>query len=332
MITVAKRVANALRHNEPVVALESTVITHGLPRSPLRDHADVATLIPAIDAINHDQPLNLAVALAMEQMVAHAGALPATVAIVDGELRIGLETVDLELLARSETVNKASARDLAVSMTKKHCAGTTVAATLAATQLASQDRPIRVFATGGIGGVHSGYADHLDVSADLFALAKTPVCVVCAGAKSILDLPATLELLDSLNVPVIGFQTDHLPQFVCRGNSSLNVPHRLDSIEAIAEMCHIHWNVLKKTSAILICQEVADELAVPAEVFNEAAQRAEYEARQHSIMSADLTPLLLGRIAEITNGLTLRANVGLLLENAKLASAIAAALTGGAQL
>jgi pseudouridine-5'-phosphate glycosidase len=279
----------------PLVALESAVITHGLPR-----------------------PQNLELALAMEQCVREVGATPATIAILDGIIHIGLTHRELVRLANEEPVRKISRRDFATALVRKECGGTTVAGTM----LAAQQVGIRVFATGGIGGVHN--IDSLDISTDLQALADTPMIVVCAGAKAILDLPATLEYLETMSVPVIGFGTDEFPAFYS-SKSGLPVSARLDSPQEIVDFSKAHWGIGMK-SAVLVCQSLSLKEEFQREKVDAAILQARFESQQEGIRGQALTPFLLARLATLTNGESLRANLALLLNNAKLAAQIAVAL------
>lgn len=276
----------------PRVALESTVLTHGLPR-----------------------PQNLQLARDMERIVRENGAEPVTIAVLDGEIRLGLTDAELERLAFAEPVRKVSRRDFATAQVKKECGGTTVAATM----LIAQRAGIKVFATGGIGGVHE--VGTLDISADLQALASTPMIVVCAGAKAILDLPATLEALETLSVPVIGYQVDEFPAFYSR-QSGLPVSARLDSPAEIVQLARAHWD-LGMTTSVLVCQPLPSEEEIPLEKINAAIQQARREGHEGGIHGQALTPFLLSRLAELTGGESLRANLALLLNNARLAAQIA---------
>jgi pseudouridine-5'-phosphate glycosidase len=278
----------------PSVALESTVITHGLPR-----------------------PLNLELARDMERVVRENGATPATIAILDGKIRIGLSEAELERLANEKNVRKISRRDFATAIVKKECGGTTVAGTM----FAAHQEGIKLFATGGIGGVHE--VETLDISTDLLALADTPMIVVCAGAKAILDLPATLEYLETMAVPVIGYGTDEFPAFYSR-RSGLPVSVRLDSPQEIVEFAKVHWGIGMK-SALLVCQPLSPEKELPREKVDEVVQKARGEAHDQGIRGQALTPFLLARLSELTGGESLHTNLALLLNNAKLAAQIAVA-------
>jgi pseudouridylate synthase len=280
----------------PTVALESTVITHGLPH-----------------------PQNLQLARDMERVVRENGATPATIAILDGKIRVGLTDVELERLASETNVRKISRRDFATAIVKKECGGTTVAGTMFAAHRAG----IKVFATGGIGGVHE--VETLDISTDLQALSDTPMIVVCAGAKAILDLPATLEYLETMAVPVIGYGTNEFPAFYSR-QSGLPVSARLDSPEEVVRFAKAHWELGMK-SAVLVCQPLSPEEELPKEQVDGAIEQARCEARQQGLHGQPLTPFLLARLAELTGGASLKANLALLLNNARLAAKIACALT-----
>lgn len=283
-----------------LIALESTVITHGLPR-----------------------PQNLELARAMERLVRENGATPATIAVLDGKIHVGLTDAELERLANEDHVRKISRRDFATAILKKECGGTTVAGTM----FAAHQAGIQVFATGGIGGVHE--VETLDISTDLQALADTPMIVVCAGAKAILDLPATLEYLETMAVPVVGYGTDEFPAFYSR-KSGLNVSARLDSPQEIVEFAKVHWKLGMK-SAVLVCQPLSPEEELPREKVDGAIEQARREAKEQSIHGQPLTPFLLARLSELTGGESLRANLALLLNNAKLAAQIACTLSASQQ-
>ena len=289
---LSREVARALSLGLPLVALESTVITHGLP-----------------------YPENLTVAREMESALRQQGVAPATIAVLDGKIQVGVTEEQLERLANGQDMRKISARDLAVAIARKGCGGTTVAGTL----LAAFAAGIRVFATGGIGGVHRQPA--FDVSADIPQLARTPVMVVCAGAKAILDLPATLEFLETYSVPVVGYQTDEFPAFYSRG-SGLKTSCRADTPQEVVEIARAHWG-LGNTSAVLVVTPPPEEVALPVELVEEAVHRALGEAQEKGIRGQEVTPFLLKRVNEITGGRSLRANLGLLRNNAHLAGEIA---------
>ena len=294
--TIAPEIKVALDLGAPIVALESTVITHGLPR-----------------------PQNLELARDMEKNVRDSGATPATVALLNGQIRIGLSDEELVLLSESDSTLKVSHRDFATAIVKKAKGGTTVAGTMFAANMAG----IKVFATGGIGGVHK--ESSFDISTDLRALAETPMIIVCAGAKAILDLPATLEYLETMGVPVVGYQTDEFPAFYSR-ESGLNVSVRLDSPKEITDFAQTHWN-LGMRSAILVANPVAETESISKSEMEPFIAQASAEATKQGIHGQKLTPFLLGRISELTGGRSLRTNLALLLNNARLAAQIAEAMS-----
>jgi len=284
-----------------VVALESTIISHGLPR-----------------------PRNLEVAKRLEAVVRENGAVPATIAVLDGRIRVGLLEDDLVLLAESALMAKISRRDLAAVLARGGDGATTVSATMIAAHLAG----IGVFATGGIGGVHRGAEQSFDISADLQELARTPVAVVCAGAKAILDLPKTLEVLETLGVPVIGHGTDTLPAFWCR-SSGLGVPHRCDSAAEIAALLRIQSQFGDSTGSLIV-NPIPDAAALGNDVVEQALNEALAAAEADAIGGAAVTPYLLSHLNEITKGASLEANIALVENNAKLAAEIAGNLAGAA--
>ncbi len=291
-------IAEALEKNFPLVALESTVITHGLP-----------------------YPQNYTLAKEMEAVVRHTGAIPATIAVLDGTVRIGVELHELERLARGNArapMYKISARDFAPAIARYRSGGTTVAGTLLAARCAG----LRVFATGGIGGVHRAPA--FDVSADLEQLACSPLVVVCAGAKTILDLDATLEYLETNSVPVIGFQTDEFPAFYSR-SSGLKTSARADTPEQVVEIARAHWG-MGMQSAILVTVPPPESSALPPEQVESAIQQALEEAQAQQIRGQAVTPFLLQRVNELTQGSSLRANLDLLKNNARVAAEISLVL------
>lgn len=289
---VAGDVRLALKRRTAVVALESAVITHGLP-----------------------YPTNLELARGMESAVREEGATPATIALIDGRLRIGLSDEELARLAQSDTNVKLGRRDLASAEIQKSSGGTTVGATM----FVAARVGITVFATGGIGGVHREEAH--DISADLQALATTPMIVVCAGAKAILDLAATLEVLETLSVPVVGYRTDEFPAFYSR-ESGLRVSLRLDSAIEVADYWAAH-RALGLESAILVTNPIDPAEAISRREMDPILKRASTEALHRGVRGKALTPFLLGRIAELSRGRSMRANLSLLLNNAHLAAQIA---------
>ncbi|MBM3145815.1 MAG: pseudouridine-5'-phosphate glycosidase [Chloroflexi bacterium] len=280
----------------PLVALESTVLTHGLP-----------------------YPQNLQLARDMEAQVRAHGATPATIAVLEGVIHVGLSDEQLESLVRAEGLRKISGRDFGPAIAKKESGGTTVAGTLIAAHAAG----IRVFATGGIGGVHRGAA--YDVSADLPQLARRPLIVVCAGAKAILDLPATLEMLETLGVPVVGYRTGEFPAFYSQ-SSGLPVSARADTPEEVAEIALAHWG-LGLDSAILVAVSPPGESALPAGDMEQVIEQALLEAQEKKIRGQAVTPFLLARVSELTGQSSLKANLALLLNNARVAAEIAVALS-----
>ncbi|MGQ9458298.1 MAG: pseudouridine-5'-phosphate glycosidase [Anaerolineae bacterium] len=291
-LAVSPRVAAALDAGLPVVALETALVTHGLPR-----------------------PQNYQVARRMESLVEAEGAVPATVAVLAGTPRIGLLEADLRHLAETDGAVKASLRDLPALALWGKDGGTTVAATAWLAARAG----IRVFATGGIGGVHRGAP--WDVSADLPVLASTPIVVVCSGAKSILDLPRTWEWLETYGVPVVGYGTDELPAFYCR-TSGLPVAMRADAPEEVAELARQQWGMgLEK--AVLVGVPVPEEAAIPEAQMEAALSQALADAEASGIWGKALTPFLLARLAKLTGGASLQANEALLLHNAQVAAQIA---------
>lgn len=292
---LSKELIQSLKLGSPVVALESAVITHGLPR-----------------------PTNHELASHLEADVRAEGATPATVALLDGRIKVGLTPAELLRLAALEETRKISPRDFGIALANQLSGGTTVAATLHVAHQAG----IRVFATGGIGGVHRGST--FDVSADLPQLGKTPVLVVCAGAKSILDLPATREVLETQGVPVIGYQTDDFPAFYTR-SSGLPVDFRVDTPEEAAAIATQSWDAGIQ-SAVLLVVPPPEEAALPEAQMEEAVVAAIAEAESLGIHGAATTPFLLQRMSEITKGESLTANLALLRNNAKVAAQVAVAM------
>lgn len=297
LLKISATVADALATNRPVVALESTIVTHGMP-----------------------YPQNLDMASRVEAIVREGGAVPATIAIMDGQLRVGLEAADLERLARTGmAAAKASRRDVAALLSAGGVAGTTVATTMQAADMAG----IRVFATGGIGGVHRGAESSFDISADLEELSRTPVAVVCAGAKAILDIPKTLEVLETKGVPVIGYGTDDFPAFWTR-SSGYPVDHRLDTPEAVAAMLDMQFAL--GMGGVIVANPIREADAMDADEIKSTIENALRDADRAGITRKALTPYLLKRIFELTNGRSLVSNVALVENNARVAAAIAVAL------
>jgi pseudouridine-5'-phosphate glycosidase len=296
-LEVREPVQAALAAGQPVVALESTVIAHGLP-----------------------WPANIEVAQAMEEAIRVEGATPATVALLDGRIVIGLDTRDIERLVTPRDVLKASRRDLAPALVHKATAATTVAGTLACAALAG----IRVFATGGIGGVHRNATQTLDISSDLTELSRVPIITVCAGAKAILDLPLTLEYLETQSVPVIGYGTSELPAFFVR-TSGLAVPHRADTPDEVAAIAKMQWRMGHPGGVLVTCP-IPEEHALNPQVAEQAITAALHEAQEQRVYGAALTPFLLARVAELTGGESVSANQALLLHNVRIAARIANSL------
>lgn len=298
---ISKEVSHALGWGIPVVALESTLITHGLPH-----------------------PENLDAAHAMEAEIRQAGAVPATIAVLEGKIRVGLAAEDLDRLVSEPDLHKISTRDIGRVVANRGSGGTTVAGTMQVAHMAG----IRVFATGGIGGVHRG--DSGDVSADLPQLANTPMIVVCAGAKAILDLPATVEYLETHGIPVVGFRCDQFPAFYSQ-SSGLPVSLRLETAEEVARLARIHWE-LGLHSAILVTAPPPEEVALPVAVVERAIDQALEEAAQAGMRGQMVTPFLLERVSQLTGGESLRANLDLLRDNARLAALIADKMAAGGRL
>jgi pseudouridine-5'-phosphate glycosidase len=298
-LDIHPEVAQALAERRPVVALESTIISHGMP-----------------------YPQNVATALQVEAEVRAHGAVPATIAIIGGRLKAGLSADEIEALGRAgHGVAKVSRRDMPFIVSAGAMGATTVAATMLIAAMAG----IRVFATGGIGGVHRGAQQSFDISADLQELARTPVAVVCAGAKSILDLGLTLEYLETHGVPVVGYRTPWLPAFFTR-ESPFKVDYQLDSAEAIAAALHAKW-AMGLDGGVVVANPIPQEHAMPPAAIDAAVALALLEAAEQGISGKASTPFLLARVCEITGGDSLASNIQLVLNNARLAAGIAAAYT-----
>ncbi len=292
-LVILPEIQDAIKHHLPVVALESAVITHGLP-----------------------QPQNLELALKIQHIIRTHKAIPATVALLEGKIRFGLLESELEKLASNKEVHKISTKDFAVGIRQGWTGGTTVAGTLLVAKMAG----VRVFATGGIGGVHRG--NPFDVSADLQQMSHTPVMVVCAGAKAILDLPATLEVLESMSIPVIGYQTDEFPAFYTR-KSGLPLCNIVTTPGEIANIANVHWNHIHEKSAILVANPPPVDIDIGYEKIESEILKAIQEAEKSAIRGAAITPFLLGRLNELTSGSSLKTNLALLESNAELAARIA---------
>lgn len=289
-------VRDALARGAPVVALESTIVTHGMP-----------------------YPENVSTARAVEAAVRAGGAVPATIVVLGGRIRVGLSDGEIEALGRAEGVMKLSRADIAFAVAAGRDGSTTVAATMICAHLAG----IRVFATGGIGGVHRGVEATLDVSADLDELGRTPVTVVCAGAKALLDLPRTLEYLETRGVPVVGYRTGRFPAFWSR-DSGLPAPLRLDSAAEIAALAAAQRR-LGLTGGVLVANPVPEADEIPGREIAAHIDEAVADAARRGIVGKGVTPFILSRMLDLTDGRSLRTNVALILGNARLAAEIAAA-------
>lgn len=293
-LDMTAEVADARSENRPVLAMESTIISHGMP-----------------------YPENVETALRVEEIARKEGAVPATIAILGGRLKVGLSPEDIDRLGRMGTsVSKASRRDLPLLVASGKDGATTVAATMIIAALAG----IRVFATGGIGGVHRGASETFDISADLDELARTEVAVICAGIKSILDINLTMEYLETRGVPVVGYRTDELPAFYAR-HSGYYVDRRVENPEEIASIMNAQWS-LGLGGGLVIAQPVPEELAMDEETINNAINEALAEAGRRKITGKEITPFLLAKVAELTSGSSLKSNIALLENNVRLGSRI----------
>ena len=295
-LCVTDEILDALHAGRPVVALESTILSHGMP-----------------------YPQNVEFAHKVEQIVRGEGAIPATTAIIGGKLKIGLSAEELELMCRAENVGKVSRRDVATYL----ATGMTGATTVATTMLIASMAGIRFFATGGIGGVHRGAEKTMDISADLQELANTPVCVVCAGAKSLLDLGLTLEYLETMGVPVLGLRTDELPAFYCR-TSGFKLDYNCESEEAVARIMKTKWDLGLKGGAV-VGNPIPEEYALDYDEMEKVIVRAIDLANEQGVHGKALTPFLLSHIKDMTDGVSFASNLQLAYNNAKAASRIALA-------
>ncbi len=297
-LDISQEVAEALAENKPVVALESTIISHGMP-----------------------YPQNVETALKVEQVIRDNGAVPATIAIIGGKLKAGLTKAEIEHLGKTgSAVTKVSRRDLPIIVAKGMDGATTVATTMIIASLAG----IKVFATGGVGGVHRGAETTMDISADLEELAMTPVMVICAGAKSILDLGLTLEYLETKGVPVIGYGTNELPAFYTR-KSGFGVDYQLNTPKELAEAFSVKQAV-GLNGGMLVTNPIPEEYSMDPEVINKAIDEAIAESKRQGIHGKDTTPFLLAKVKEITGGDSLDSNIQLVFNNARLAAQTAAEL------
>ena len=293
---ISEEIQNSIKENGPVVALESTIISHGMPF-----------------------PQNLETALEVERIIRKEGAIPATIAVVEGRIKIGLSNLELEQFAQGTKTVKVSSRDLPLVLSQKQDGGTTVAATMICARMAG----ISVFVTGGIGGVHRGSEKTMDISGDLMELARTNVAVVCAGIKSILDIPRTLEYLETQGVPVIGYRTDEFPAFYTT-TSGYSVQSRINTAEEIARCMKVKWE-LGLEGGIVIANPVLREDAMDEEVIEEAITKSLKEASEKGIDGKAVTPFLLERISQLTDGESLKTNIALVCNNALVGAKIASA-------
>ncbi len=293
---ISEEIQNSIKENGPVVALESTIISHGMPF-----------------------PQNLETALEVERIIRKEGAIPATIAVLEGRIKIGLSNLELEQFAQGTKTVKVSSRDLPLAISQKQDGGTTVAATMICARMAG----ISIFVTGGIGGVHRGSEKTMDISGDLMELARTNVAVVCAGIKSILDIPRTLEYLETQGVPVIGYRTDEFPAFYTT-TSGYSVQSRINTAEEIARCMKVKWE-LGLEGGMVIANPVLREDAMDEEVIEEAITKSLKEASEKGIDGKAVTPFLLERISQLTDGESLKTNIALVCNNALVGAKIASA-------
>ena len=293
---ISEEIQNSIKENGPVVALESTIISHGMPF-----------------------PQNLETALEVESIIRKEGAIPATIAVLEGRIKIGLSNLELEQFAQGTKTVKVSSRDVPLVLSQKQDGGTTVAATMICARMAG----ISVFVTGGIGGVHRGSEKTMDISGDLMELARTNVAVVCAGIKSILDIPRTLEYLETQGVPVIGYRTDEFPAFYTT-TSGYSVQSRINTAEEIARCMKVKWE-LGLEGGMVIANPVLREDAMDEEVIEEAITKSLKEASEKGIDGKAVTPFLLERISQLTDGESLKTNIALVFNNALVGAKIASA-------
>jgi pseudouridine-5'-phosphate glycosidase len=299
-LRVSDPVAAAIASRRPVVALETTLVTHGLPR-----------------------PVGVRTALELEAAVRERGAVPATIGLLDGAVRVGLSADELERLAAPPTPDKINLSNLAAHLAR----GARGATTVAATMLVAHRAGIAVIATGGIGGVHRGAAESGDVSADLTSLSRLPVAVVCSGAKSILDLPRTVEMLETLGVPVLGFGTDELPAFY-RRRSGLAIDARCEDVATLAAAVEAHF-ALRSGTGVVVANPIPAESELAADLYDRAETAALAAAEAEGVRGRELTPFLLEYVRAATGGASVEANLALLVANARLAADLAVALVGG---
>lgn len=297
-LDINPEVKAALMEGKPVVALESTIISHGMP-----------------------YPKNVETALKVESIIRENGAIPATIAILEGKLKVGLTTEEVEFLGKTSGVIKTSRRDIPFIVANKLNGATTVASTMIIAALAG----IKVFATGGIGGVHRGAAQTMDISADLEELAMTDVAVVCAGCKSILDIGLTREYLETKGVPVVGFQTEELPAFYTR-KSGFKVDYKVDSEEILAKALKAKWD-LGLEGGMVVANPIPEEFEMNYDTINNAIETAVKEAEEKGIVGKESTPFLLSKVKEITGGSSLESNIQLVFNNAKVGAKLAVELS-----
>jgi pseudouridylate synthase len=296
LIEIHPTIQEALKNNVPVVALESTIISHGMP-----------------------YPDNVKMALKVEEIIKKEGAVPATMAILNGTIKVGLDHDDIEYLAQAKNVYKVGKRDFAYVISQKKTGATTVSGT----SLIASMVGIKVFATGGIGGVHRGAEKTFDISRDLEELSQVDICVICAGAKSILDLGLTLEYLETKGVEVIGYQTEELPAFYTR-TSGFKVNYKLDSPHEIADLLHAKWSLNLK-GGVVVANPIPKAYSMDEKVIQKAIDSALEEAKEQGISGQDVTPFLLSKVKAITEGTSLESNIELVYNNARLAAKIAIA-------
>jgi pseudouridine-5'-phosphate glycosidase len=293
-LRVSEEVKHALENNLPVVALESTIISHGMP-----------------------YPKNVETALLVEKTIRDNGAIPATIGIIEGECIVGLSAEEIELFGKRKGIAKVSRRDLPIITSKNMWGATTVATTMIIAALAG----VKIFVTGGIGGVHRGVEDTMDISADLQELARTNVCVICAGAKAILDLPRTLEYLETMGVPVLGYGVEELPAFYSR-ESGLKVDYRVDSGLEVAKILKEKWD-MKLDGGVLVTNPIPQEYSYDFKEMEKIIDQAIEEMKKQGIKGKDTTPFLLAYIKELTGGNSLESNIALVLNNAVVGAGIA---------
>ena len=297
---ISEEIQNSIKENGSVVALESTIISHGMPF-----------------------PQNLETALEVESIIRKEGAIPATIAVVEGRIKIGLSNLELEQFAQGTKTVKVSSRDLPLAISQKQDGGTTVAATMICARMAG----ISIFVTGGIGGVHRGSEKTMDISGDLMELARTNVAVVCAGIKSILDIPRTLEYLETQGVPVIGYRTDEFPAYYTT-TSGYSVQSRINTAEKIARCMKVKWE-LGLEGGMVIANPVLREDSMDEDVIKEAITKSLKEASEKGIDGKAVTPFLLERISQLTDGESLKTNIALVCNNALVGAKIASAYGNG---